>query len=62
VEHRLDAILAADVAGYSRMMAVNESVTLAESQRHRSEVLQPAIARHHGRVVKLMRDGICHPR
>jgi adenylate cyclase len=58
VEHRLDAILAADVAGYSRMMAVNESVTLAESQRHRSEVLQPAIARHHGRVVKLMGDGI----
>jgi len=58
MERRLAAILAADVAGYSRMMAANETVTLAELQRHRSEVLQPAIARHHGRVVKLMGDGI----
>jgi class 3 adenylate cyclase/pimeloyl-ACP methyl ester carboxylesterase len=58
MERRLAAILAADVAGYSRMMAANETVTLAELRRHRSEVLQPAIARHHGRVVKLMGDGI----
>src|SRR5580658_8302899 len=58
MERRLAAILAADVAGYSRMMAANESATLAGLQRHRAEVLTPAIARHHGRVVKLMGDGL----
>ena len=58
MERRLAAILAADVAGYSRMMAVNETATLTSLQRHRSEVLTPAIARHHGRVVKLMGDGM----
>ena len=57
-ERRLAAILAADVVGYSRMMATNEAATFATLQRHRSEVLTPAIARHHGRVVKLMGDGI----
>jgi class 3 adenylate cyclase len=55
---RLAAILAADVAGYSRMMATGETATLAALQRHRSEVVVPMIARHHGRVVKLMGDGI----
>ncbi len=58
MERRLAAILSADVAGYSRMMAVNEAATLAALQCHRSEVLTPAIARHHGRVVKLMGDGL----
>jgi len=58
MERRLAAILAADVAGYSRMMAANETATLAALQRHRSEVLTPAIVRHHGRVVKLMGDGM----
>jgi class 3 adenylate cyclase/pimeloyl-ACP methyl ester carboxylesterase len=58
MERRLAAILAADVAGYSRMMAANETATLAALQRHRSEVLTPAITRHHGRVVKLMGDGL----
>ena len=58
MERRLAAILAADVAGYSRMMAANETATLAALQRHRAEVLNPAIARHHGRVVKLMGDGM----
>jgi class 3 adenylate cyclase/pimeloyl-ACP methyl ester carboxylesterase len=58
MERRLAAILAADVAGYSRMMADNETATLATLQRHRTEVLTPTIASHHGRVVKLMGDGI----
>ena len=58
MERRLTAILAADVAGYSRMMAVNEAATFAALQLHRSEVMVPAIARHRGRVVKLMGDGI----
>jgi len=58
VERRLAAILAADVAGYSRLMSFDESGTLASLQAHRSELIVPAIARHHGRVVKLMGDGI----
>jgi len=58
VERRLTAILAADVAGYSRLMSFDESGTLASLQAHRSELIVPAIARHHGRVVKLMGDGI----
>jgi class 3 adenylate cyclase len=58
MERRLAAILAADVVGYSRMMAANETATLAALQRHRSEVLKPAITSHRGRVVKLMGDGL----
>jgi class 3 adenylate cyclase/DNA-binding winged helix-turn-helix (wHTH) protein/pimeloyl-ACP methyl ester carboxylesterase len=51
-------ILSADAAGYSRMMYADESGTLALLQRHRCEVIDPAIARHRGRTVKLMGDGI----
>src|SRR6266852_3546698 len=58
VERRLTAILAADVAGYSRLMSFDESGTLASLQAHRSELIVPAIARHRGRIVKLMGDGI----
>jgi class 3 adenylate cyclase/pimeloyl-ACP methyl ester carboxylesterase len=55
---RLAAILAADIAGYSRLMSADEAATLAALQAHRAEVVNPAIARHGGRVVKLMGDGI----
>ena len=55
---RLAAILAADVAGYSRLMSADEAGTLSALQAHRSEVVNPAIARHGGRVVKLMGDGV----
>jgi class 3 adenylate cyclase/pimeloyl-ACP methyl ester carboxylesterase len=58
VQRRLAAILAADVAGYSRMMSEDEPGTLAALQRCRSELIDPAIARHHGRIVKLMGDGL----
>jgi class 3 adenylate cyclase len=58
VERRLAAILAADVAGYSRLMSRDEAGTLKSLQAHRAELIEPAIARHHGRVVKLMGDGI----
>jgi class 3 adenylate cyclase/pimeloyl-ACP methyl ester carboxylesterase len=58
MERRLAAILAADVAGYSRMMSVDEAATLATLQLHQSELLSPAITRHRGRIVKLMGDGI----
>jgi class 3 adenylate cyclase/pimeloyl-ACP methyl ester carboxylesterase len=58
LQRRLAAILAADVFGYSRMMNEDEAGTLATLREHRSELLAPAIARHHGRVVKLMGDGV----
>jgi adenylate cyclase len=52
VERGLAAILAADVAGYSRLMGVDEVGTLAALKSHRREVVDPAIAQHHGRIVK----------
>src|SRR5262245_51303844 len=55
---RLAAILAADAPGYSRLMSADEAGTLAALQAHRSEVMAPSIARHRGRIVKLIGDGI----
>ena len=57
-ERRLAAILSADVAGYSRLMGADESGTLARLKSHRKEVIDPKIAGHHGRIVKLMGDGV----
>jgi adenylate cyclase len=54
---RLAAILAADVVGYSRLMAQNEAGTLAALNRHRETEFNPAVARHRGRIVKLIGDG-----
>lgn len=54
---RLAAILAADVVGYSRMMAGDEAGTLAALKRHREIVFDPAVAQHNGRIVKLIGDG-----
>src|SRR6185295_17456522 len=54
---RLAAILAADVVGYSRMMASDEAGTLAALKSHREAVFDPAVAEHRGRIVKLMGDG-----
>ena len=54
---RLAAILAADVVGYSRMMASDEAGTLAALKRHREIVFDPAVAQHNGRIVKLIGDG-----
>jgi adenylate cyclase len=56
-ERRLITILAADVVGYSRLMAVDETGTLAQLKTHRKELIEPKTAEHHGRVVKLMGDG-----
>ena len=58
VERRLAAILAADVAGYSRLMGVDEEGTLAALKTHRREIVDPTIAGHHGRIVKTTGDGI----
>ena len=57
VERRLAAILAADVVGYSRLMSEDEAGTLAAWQRRHFELIDPCIARHRGRIVKLMGDG-----
>src|SRR5712692_1870539 len=54
IQRRLAAILAADVVGYSRLMEADEAGTLAALRARRSEVLQPVVSRHRGRVVKLM--------
>ncbi len=56
-ERRLTTILSADVVGYSRLMADDESGTLAQLKTHRKELLEPKAAEYHGRVVKLMGDG-----
>ena len=57
VERRLAAILAADVAGYSRLMGVDEEGTLAALKAHRSELIDPKIAENRGRIVKTTGDG-----
>jgi class 3 adenylate cyclase len=57
LERRLLAIVAADVVGYSRMMEADEPGTIARLQAVRAELIDPLIARHHGRIVKLMGDG-----
>jgi adenylate cyclase len=58
VERRLAAILAADVVAYSRLMGIDEVGTLRALKAHRRELADPAVARHHGRVVKTTGDGI----
>ena len=58
MERRLSAIMAADVVGYSRLMGTNEVGTLTALKGHRSELIDPAIARHQGRIVKLTGDGM----
>ena len=55
---RLAAILAADVVGYSRLMGDDESATLADMKAHLGELVEPAIAAHHGRIVKTTGDGV----
>ena len=57
-ERRLAAILAADVVGYSRLMGVDDVATLQALKAHRREVVDPAIAAHHGRIVKTTGDGM----
>ena len=58
MQRRLTAIMSADVAGYSALMAVDEEGTLARLKAHRIELIEPAITDHGGRIVKLMGDGI----
>src|SRR5438034_9035623 len=55
---RLAAILAADVAGYSRLMGADEEGTLERLKALRRELLDPTIAEHRGRIVKTTGDGL----
>jgi adenylate cyclase len=57
-ERKLVAILAADVVGYSRLMEVDEPGTLARLKTHRLELIDPAIAKHRGRIIKTTGDGL----
>ena len=58
VERRLAAILATDMVGYSRLIEVDEEGVIARQKAHRKELIDPKIAEHDGRIVKLMGDGI----
>ena len=58
VKRRLAAILAADVAGYSRLMGADETGTLTRLKAHRRELIDPNITEHKGRIVKTTGDGL----
>jgi adenylate cyclase len=58
VERKLAAVLAADVAGYSRLIGADDEGTLASLNRHRRELIDPSIAKHRGRIVKTTGDGL----
>ena len=57
-QRRLAAILAADVVGYGRLMEQDEAGTLAALKQRRKDVLDPLVAQHRGRIVKVMGDGV----
>ena len=58
MDRRLAAILAADVVGYSRLIQQDEARTLAALRQRRREILTPLVVQHHGRIVKVMGDGV----
>jgi adenylate cyclase len=58
IERRLAAILAADMVGYSRLMEADETGTLARLKTHRLELIDPAIAKNRGRLIKTAGDGM----
>ncbi len=57
-KRRLAAIVVADVVGYARLMGADEIGALAGLRAHRGELIDPLIARHGGRIVKTMGDGL----
>ena len=58
MERRLAAIMATDVVGYSRLIRSDEEGTLAALKALRADLIDPKIVEHHGRIVKLMGDGM----
>ena len=57
-QRKLAAIVSADVVGYSRLMGIDEAGTLKALRAHRSELIDPKVAEHGGRIVKTMGDGL----
>jgi adenylate cyclase len=57
-ERRLAAVVAADMVGYSRLMEVDEAGTLARLKTHRIELIDPAVAKNRGRIIKTTGDGM----
>src|SRR5215813_4982868 len=57
MERRLAAILAADVVGYTRLVERDEAATIGRLRAHRTEVFEPKVAKHKGRIFKLTGDG-----
>jgi adenylate cyclase len=58
VDRRLAAIFAGDIAGYGRLMGVDEEGTLRQLKAHRKELVDPKITEHRGRIVKTTGDGM----
>src|SRR5215470_11484146 len=58
MERRLAAILASDVVGYSRLMHLDEAGTLAALTKRRTKIFEPLVVKYHGRIVKVMGDGV----
>jgi class 3 adenylate cyclase len=58
VDRRLAAIMAGDIAGYSRLMRADEEGTLRQLKGHRKELVDPKITEHRGRIVKTTGDGM----
>lgn len=58
MEQRLAAVLAADMAGYSRLMEADEAGTIARLRTHRIELIDPAVAKNKGRIIKTTGDGM----
>ena len=58
MEHKLAAVLAADMVGYSRLMEIDDVGTLARLKTHRIELSDPAIAKNHGNIIKTTGDGM----
>src|SRR5947208_5203054 len=58
MERKLAAILAADVVGYSALMETDEAGTFARVRAGRTELFEPEVQKHHGRIFKLMGDGL----
>ena len=57
IQRRLAAILAADVAGYTKLMEADEDATMSTWWTYRAEIVDPLIAEHGGRIVKHTGDG-----
>ena len=58
MERRLAAILIADIAGYSKLMGKDEASTLTLVKTLWNDHFEPKVVEHHGRIVKLMGDGV----